>query len=98
MEAKCVKCGEVSKVKIKERQLPKGLQETFIKCPECGDEQICFVTDAKVRRLQKDMANIRKHKTLSQQRIDTVERMHDEVVERMDRLKSERIDSKRKGG
>ncbi|MEX3713640.1 hypothetical protein ABFV99_14700 [Cytobacillus horneckiae] len=79
MEATCDNCGDLTRIKYQRNEYPRGLQETYFKCESCDKKFSCFVTDGKVRKMQKD---IRKEK-------DTLVRynMQTEISTRMKELK-----------
>ena len=81
MNALCDKCGKVTKIKYELTNHPKGIQETYIECEKCNDHITCFVTNNKVRSLQKEMRNT--------DNTDKRVQLQEEVNERMGRLKYE---------
>ena len=55
IEATCDKCDKVFNVKFKEKKHPKKVIETYFRCTHCKHHYTCFVTDEKVRQMQKDI-------------------------------------------
>lgn len=62
MDAQCRLCEEKTKVRFKEKQHPRGVKETYFRCEHCNERYSCFVTDGKVRKLQKEIDRIRRDK------------------------------------
>jgi len=82
----CSECGIKSKIKFKERQLPKGIKETYIKCPICSDHKTCFITDKKVRELQKEVNRLRNKSRKTIEIINDIQAKQNEIIKRMDDL------------
>lgn len=80
MKAKCEKCGGETEIRFIEVNRPRGLKETFFRCNECNAHYTCFVTDKKVRRMQKEAEKMRGTGA-------SVEKMQAEIAERMNTLK-----------
>lgn len=82
LNAICNQCGKITKVEYKEQKHPNDIRETYFKCEHCFYHYTCFVSDKKVRELQ------RKRETLkgihnAMKRLELFE----EICERMSRLK-----------
>lgn len=59
MKSICDECGLETNVEFIEADRPRGIKETYFRCDMCGTHYTCFVTDAKVRRMQKDIDKLR---------------------------------------
>lgn len=59
MDAICNYCDKETAVEFEERKHPRGLRETYFRCNRCGEHYTCFVTDARVRRLHKEVKAMR---------------------------------------
>jgi hypothetical protein len=81
MNALCTNCNQLTKISYQVTYHPKSIQETYIECDECNDHTTCFVTDKKVRSLQKEIHNT----TNTDKRVQ----LQEEVNDRMSRLKKE---------
>lgn len=82
MKAKCDRCGGETDIRFIEANRPRGLKETYFRCNECNAHYTCFVTDKKVRRLQKEVDKLRGNGV-------NVEIMQKEINDRMTELKKE---------
>ena len=57
--ATCNHCENITTIEYKTKKHPKGLTETYFKCVVCNHHYTCFVTDKKVREMQKKAKNLR---------------------------------------
>ncbi|HAM79796.1 MAG TPA: hypothetical protein DCO80_03185 [Ornithinibacillus sp.] len=55
----CDNCYQITKVVFKKRYLPKSIKETYFNCQECNKHYTSFVTDKKVRDLQKKIGRLK---------------------------------------
>ena len=55
MQATCNKCNKIFKIHLKEKDHPRGIKEHYFNCKHCKERYVSFVTDKKVRSLQKEM-------------------------------------------
>jgi len=78
MLVKCDECNQEFDVKFKKRKFGRGLEETYFKCGNCYVHTTCFITNGKVRRLQKLMHA----ETIPDRKLE----MLDEIGEIMDEL------------
>lgn len=85
----CDECGITTPADFKERKFSRGLIETYIECGACYAKTTSFITNAKVRKLQKESATVRDkpHKTevdiaLLTRNFDNIEKTIDELVEK----------------
>ena len=81
IKALCDNCEEITDIEYLVTYHPKSIQETYIECEHCQDHTVCFVTNNKVRSLQKEMRNT--------DNTDKRVQLQEEVNERMGRLKHE---------
>lgn len=88
MEAICDQCGEETAIRFIEANRPRGLKETYFRCNECNAHYTCFVTDKKVRRMQKEVDKLRGTGV-------SIELMQYEINDRMNELKEE-LEGRRK--
>lgn len=51
----CDNCRSVTDVKFKKAIHPNGIEETYFKCVSCHYRYTSFVTDKKVRKMQKKL-------------------------------------------
>jgi len=66
---RCDNCEMMTTVNFQEKNHPNTLKETYFKCDVCGYHYTCFVTDKKVRNMQKQAKMLRlqrKQKELDQ--------------------------------
>ncbi len=84
MNALCTSCNKITKVSYKEIQHPKSIKETYIECEHCNDHVTCFVTDGRVREMQKKIRRLTGSGNMNS-RI----RIKEEVNNRMAKLKQE---------
>ncbi|RDW17624.1 hypothetical protein CWR48_14000 [Oceanobacillus arenosus] len=54
LTAICDQCGKITDVVFKQRHHPNKVQETFFKCEHCHYHYTSFVTDSKVRKMQRN--------------------------------------------
>ncbi|MFJ3386679.1 MULTISPECIES: hypothetical protein [unclassified Lysinibacillus] len=57
-QCQCDNCKELIPIVLKERKHPRGIIESYIKCPHCKEEYIASVTDPKVRREQEEVRKL----------------------------------------
>jgi DNA repair ATPase RecN len=88
LTATCDNCDKITKVVFKKRYLPKSVQETYFNCQECNQHFTCFVTDKKVRDLQKKIARLKKL-PYNKYPVDEVLQLQEEINNRMSNLKSD---------
>lgn len=80
LTAMCDHCGKITDVLFKERLHPNKIKETYFKCEHCYYQYTSFITDAKVRKLQKKAKELR--------RADLpVKELHNDITEQMSQLK-----------
>ncbi|MUK89147.1 hypothetical protein GMD78_12260 [Ornithinibacillus sp. L9] len=48
-------CNKVFKMQLKEKNHPRGIKEHYFTCKHCKKRYTSFITDKKVRVLQKEM-------------------------------------------
>ena len=82
----CDNCNCITNIQFKINHYPKGIQETYFDCERCGKHYTCFVTDDKVRMLQKKKERLKGDSYVTK-RIW----MQDEINKRMEKLKSELV-------
>lgn len=85
MEVVCDHCGEMTKIDLKEKNHPNNIKEKYFKCEHCYYHYTSYVSDARVRKLQR-----KRHKV----KHDDVDKYHDiqqEIKERMTYLKNNLI-------
>jgi len=81
LQATCNKCTKIFKIHLKEKDHPRGIKEHYFLCKYCKKRYTSFITDKKVRSLQKEM----KRTTDVEKRTE----IQKEVSSRMEVLKSE---------
>lgn len=59
MMVNCDKCKSDFEVDIKVKKVIKDIEKTFFKCPHCGEIYTAFFTNAKVRKMQEEIRDIR---------------------------------------
>lgn len=77
--ALCDNCGKITDVNFKEKKHPNEIRETYFSCEHCYYHYTSFVTDSKVKKLQRK----RDGSTISDERL----RLHDQISQRMSLLK-----------
>lgn len=82
LTAHCTKCDYITDIVFKEKKHPNNIQETYFKCEHCHYHYTSFVTDAKVRKMQRKRNALTGDYNL-QRRIE----LFDEIGKRMTRLK-----------
>lgn len=82
MNATCDNCNQITKIEFKQAQHPKGIQETYFMCEQCNKRYTCFVTDNKVRGMQKQLQQ-------KGGRQNGRGKLHNDIKERMAKLKYE---------
>lgn len=77
--ALCNQCGKITDVEFEEQRHPNNIRETYFDCEHCYYRYTSFVTDKKVRKLQrkKDKTTIPEQRVL----------LHEQISERMSLLK-----------
>ena len=78
----CDNCEKITVVEFKEKKHPNNIQETYFKCEYCFFHYTSFVTDAKVRKMQRKRETLKGDHNL-QKRIELFE----EIGRQMTRLK-----------
>lgn len=92
MQAECNECKEMTNIKFVEAQRPLGVKETYFRCENCNEHYTCFVTNKKIRSMQKAVGRRREN---GENVLDDQE----EIGEMMKELKRTfETDNKRKGG
>lgn len=81
LTAICDNCGYITDVVFKEKNHPNKIKETYFKCEHCFYQYTSFVTDTKVRKMQ------RKLKQMAAGRRADRTKLHNNITERMSRLK-----------
>lgn len=82
----CNQCDYITDVDIKEKTHPNNIKETYFKCEHCYYHYTCFVTDTKVRKLQRKKNNSKGFHN-AEKRL----RLEDEINNRMAILKDNLI-------
>lgn len=80
--ALCNHCEKITDVVFKVKYHPNKIQETYFKCEHCYYHYTSFVTDAKVRKLQRKKDNIKGLHNAAN-RLE----LQEEINERMSQLK-----------
>lgn len=80
--ALCNHCGKITDVVFKEQSHLNNIKETYFKCEHCFYHYTSFVTDQRVRKLQR-----KKESLTGTHNIDNRLKLQDEINERMSRLK-----------
>lgn len=83
----CDNCGDITPITFKTRPHPNGIEETYFTCKHCAHHYVCYVTDYKVRAMQR-----RKGKMIGGSRIDDRLAAQETINERMEVLKHELTD------
>ena len=84
--ALCNHCGTITDVKYQHKNHPNGIEETFFKCEHCFYHYTCFVTDPRVRKMQRKRASMTgPHNAMKRLNL------FDEIGERMAKLKNNLI-------
>ena len=84
--ATCNHCENITTIEYKTKKHPKGLTETYFNCMVCNHHYTCFVTDKKVREMQKKAKNLRmvsKFRDVTNE----LQSLQEKINERMERLK-----------
>lgn len=84
--ALCNNCGKITDVNYKKKRHPKEVRETYFKCEFCNKKYICFVTDKRVRKMQRKRDSLK-----GDYNIDKRLQIQEEINERMARLKDSMI-------
>ncbi|MDN4609134.1 hypothetical protein [Sporosarcina highlanderae] len=77
--ALCDHCGKINDVEFKEKSHPNEIRETYFTCEHCYYHYTSFVTDKKVRQLQRKRAK----STVVEERV----LLFEQIGERMSLLK-----------
>jgi hypothetical protein len=77
--ALCNNCQKITDVNFKEQSHPNDIRETYFECEHCYYHYTSFVTDKKVRRLQRK----RDGSPILDERL----RLHEQISQRMSSLK-----------
>lgn len=98
MEATCDKCSRKFEIKMKKRTHGIDITEHYFICPKCKKRYTSYVTDQKVRSLQKEVRilskELREHAAYSspatyKEKVDEVDKMHKEIKKVMEKLKAD---------
>lgn len=89
---KCDHCSKFTKIEFKEKKHPNEIIETYFECEHCHHRYVCFVTDKKVRKMQRKKNGLKGNYNF-QKRLD----LQEEINERMDKLKHNLIEFGRAG-
>lgn len=92
MEALCNECRQETDVKFKTRKFGDGLVETFFKCRNCHVKYVAFITDKKVRRLQKETNKLRNDPNKSVNDLAVINTNQEFINVKMDELKDRYAD------
>lgn len=82
LTALCDHCGKITDVVFKEQSHPNNIKETYFKCEHCFYRYTSFVTDSKVRKLQR-----KKDSMKGNHNIDNRLKLQEEINSRMSLLK-----------
>ncbi|GAB2561012.1 hypothetical protein [Gracilibacillus alcaliphilus] len=82
----CNNCGHVFNIVFKEKSHPNNIKETYIECDRCYFHYTSFVTDSRVRKLQK-----KKDQLKGAIHIERRLELQDQINARMARLKDNLI-------
>lgn len=88
--ALCNHCGKITDVVFKETHHPNKIRETYFKCQYCYYHYTSFVTDTKVRKMQKKAKDLR----MSGRRTNKTQelfKLQEQINERMSWLKNNLI-------
>lgn len=88
LKAECTECNQKTDITLKERKHPRGIHETYFKCDNCHAHTTCFVTNAKVRKLHREIDVIRNKRMRSEVDIFELNRKQRNVDETMFELKA----------
>jgi phage terminase large subunit GpA-like protein len=84
--ATCNHCQNITTINYQTKKHKSGLIETYFKCMVCNHHYTCFVTDKKVREMQKKAKNLRmvsKFRDVTNE----LQSLQEKINERMERLK-----------
>jgi len=84
LNATCDNCNNITPITFKTRPHPMGIEETYFDCEHCDHHYVCYVTDYKVRAMQR-----RKGKMIGDSRIDDRLAAQEDINQRMAALKHE---------
>lgn len=59
MIALCDKCNRITDIEYKVKKHPNTFKETYFECDQCNYHFTCFVTDNKVRKMQRALKALR---------------------------------------
>lgn len=94
MKAICDECRQETPVKFKERKLAGAgnLIETYFKCVNCSVIYSAFITNSKVRRLQKETNKLRNKRSKTAGDLAVIEKNQEYIDAKMDELKAKYAD------
>jgi len=81
LEVICDQCGQLTSVDLKEKTHPNKIKENYFKCEHCFYHYTSYVTDARVRKLQ------RKRHEVKSVDVDKYRDIQEQIKERMTHLK-----------
>ncbi|ARF67227.1 hypothetical protein B7C51_04455 [Paenibacillus larvae subsp. pulvifaciens] len=84
MKAICNKgCNKEFFAAFRTKRLKNGIEKIFFTCSQCGEEYICYYTDASIRKDQKRLRGLRlKHNKKEH------DELHQKIKMKMDALKA----------
>lgn len=82
----CSECGLESSIVYETRKFGSGLEETYIICDICSNRITCFITNPKVRKLQKETQRLRKAPNKTELEFAEIERNQTNINATMERL------------
>lgn len=59
LTALCDQCGKITDIEFKVQKHPNDIKETYFKCEHCYFHYTSFVTDSKVRKMQRRKDSIK---------------------------------------
>lgn len=80
--ALCNHCGKITDVEFKEQPQPNNIKETYFDCEHCYYHYTSFVTDSKVRKMQR-----KKDALKGPHNADKRLQLHEDIKQRMSLLK-----------
>lgn len=54
----CDKCGKSFTIKPQEKKHGNGIKETYFRCTHCNERYTAYVTDANIRKKQRDIKKL----------------------------------------
>lgn len=88
IKAKCTDCGMQTEINFETRKFGRGLEETYFKCGVCSVHTTCYITNAKVRKLIKEVATLREGRDRTELVLAQMERKQANIDATMDELKT----------